>query len=82
MKVVEENHDELKEPIIGWSIAAALEIFRSRSMLGQQSIRRGRYNDDKGIQKDPSKAEETVIKALDLYDKEGNLVSKKEKFRE
>ena len=47
-------------------------------MLGQTSIRKGRTNDDKNEGDDG----EAVMKALDLYDKEGNLVSKKEKFRE
>lgn len=45
-------------------------------MISKKAVWKGRTNDNK------NEEEEETLKALDLYDDEGNLLSKKEKFRD
>ena len=47
-------------------------------MISKKAIRKGRANDDKNIKEE----DEPVMKALDLYSKDGTLLTQKEKFRE
>ena len=74
--------EALEEPIVGKGVARVLQVFRMRKMLGQKSDFVGRMKDNK-IQRDfeeEGKDEDGIhIMRTDKY---GNLMSRKQAFRE